>query len=111
MRHDERDKFSAVLFRLNYYLRLKGYESITKEEMMNIVWEELRSKATEMTLMGPLRPRYVACILKLRFDLTGNIDLGQVLEQIMPPEQDVTHAIRSQEVQEDVFVIDGAFVK
>ena len=49
MRDDKRDKFSA---RLIFYLGLKGYESITKKERMNIVWEEFRSKATEMTLMG-----------------------------------------------------------
>ena len=83
MRDDEWDKFSA---RLNYYLRFKGYESFTNKEMMDIVWEELRSMATAITLKGRLCPRDVACILKLRFDLTGNIDLEQVLEQIMPPE-------------------------
>ena len=62
-------------------LRLKAYESITKKEMMDIFWEELRSKATEMTLIGPLCPRDVACTLKLRFDFTDNIDLEQVLEE------------------------------
>ena len=74
--------------------------------MMDIVWEELRCKATEMTLMGKLRPRDFACILRLTFDLTGDVDLEQVLEEVIPPEQDVTPAIGSQEVQEDVFAID-----
>ena len=92
-------------------LRLKAYESITKKEMMDIVWKELRSKATEMTLMANFLPRDVACILKLRFDLIGDVDLEQVLEEKMPPEQDVAPVIESQEVQEDVFVIDGAFGK
>ena len=78
---------------------------------MIIVWEELRTKATETTLMGNLRSRDVACILKLRFHLTGDIDLEQVLEEMMPPEQDMTPAIESQEIQEDVFLIDGVFVK
>ena len=63
---------------------------------MNIVREELRSKATESTLMGSLRSRDVACILRLRFHLTGDIDLEQVLEDMMPPEQDMTPAIESQ---------------
>ena len=48
-RDDEWDKFSA---QLNYYLGLPGYENFTEEKMINIVWEELRSRATEMTLMG-----------------------------------------------------------
>ena len=30
---------------------------------------------------------------------------------MIPPEQDMTHAIESREVQEDVFLIDGVFVK
>ena len=33
MRDNEWDKFSALL---NYYLRLKGYETITKREMMDV---------------------------------------------------------------------------
>ena len=64
MRNEEWDDFSA---RLNYYLASKGYESMTTSEMMDIIWQELRSKATEDTLMEPLRRRDVAAILKLRF--------------------------------------------
>ena len=77
---------------------------------MDFVWEELRSKATDETLTSPLRPRDVACILKLRFDLSGNIDLEQVLEEMVPPEQEAVPAIGLQEAQEEVFVIDGSFV-
>ena len=75
---------------------------------MDVIWEELRSKATDETLTSPLRPRDVACILKLRFDISSNI---QQLEEISPPEQDVVPAIGSQEAQKDVFVIDGTLVK
>ena len=77
---------------------------------MNIVSEELRSKATDTTLMGNLCSRDVAYILRLRFYLTGDVDLEQVLEEAMPPEQDMT-AIESQEIEEDVFLIDRVFVK
>ena len=72
MRNEEWHDFSA---RLNYYLASKGYESMTTTEMMDIIWEGLRSKATEDTLMSPLRTRDVAAILKLRFDFSaGEID-------------------------------------
>ena len=79
--------------------------------MMNIVWEELKSKATETTLMNNVGSRDVACILRLRFHLTGDIELVPVLEETTPPEQDVNPADESQEIHEDVFLIDGVFVK
>ena len=67
MRNEEWDDFSA---RLNCYFTSKGYESITTSGMMNIIWQEHRSQATEETLTRPLRRRDVASILKLRFDLS-----------------------------------------
>ena len=70
---------------------------------MNIVWEELRSKATVSTLMGSLRSREVACILKLRFHFTGEIDLAQVLEDMTPPEQGISPAAESQDPRALIF--------
>ena len=78
---------------------------------MDVVWQELRSKATDETLTKPLRPRDVASILKLKFDLFRDIDLEQVLEEMMPLKQEAIPAIGSQEAQEEVFVIGGSFVK
>ena len=84
MRNEEWDDFSA---RLNYYLASKGYEPMSTTEMMDIIWEGLKCRATEDTLRGSLRIRDVAAILKLRFDFSaGEIDLEQVLEGMMPPE-------------------------
>merc|ERR1712020_613077 len=109
MRNEEWDDFSA---RLNCHLRSKSYESITTSEMMNIIWQELRSKATDETLKRPLRTRDVASILKLRFDLSaGEIDLERVLEEMMPPEQGAIPAFESQETQDEIFVIGRTFVK
>ena len=78
---------------------------------MDIIWEELRSKATEDTLMSPLRRRDVAAILKLRFDFSaGEIDLEQVLEEMMPPEQGATPVLGPQEPQDEVFMVGRTYI-
>ena len=59
---------------------------------MDVVWEELNVRASEFTLRGDLRQRDVACILKLKYYLRGEIALVHVLmattsrKQVIPPD-------------------------